>query len=96
MLSGKEASVRFEGFDERIERRLITALISQWNRLPRPIQETLLTDACLADDPGALGTTSLRERIISYIGKHGDALGRGVDRSAWGIGDAVNVLENWK
>jgi len=78
MLSGNpEGSVRFEGFDEKIERRLITALVSQWDRLPRPIQEALLTDACLAGDPGAPGTTSLREQITSYIRKHGDALREG-------------------
>ena len=68
--------MRFEGFDEQIERRLVTALVSQWDRLPRPIQEALLTDACLAGDQGA-GTTSLREQITSYIRKHGDALRKG-------------------
>jgi hypothetical protein len=64
------------GIDEEdIVRRLLTALVSQWDELPPAVQDLLLRKACLGFKP-ASATTSLREQIKVFIQKHGAATGK--------------------
>jgi hypothetical protein len=64
----------FEGADEQISRRLVTALVAQWNDLPANVRDTLLQDATLAMDIGAPRTTSLLEQIKEFVRRHGAAV----------------------
>ena len=52
--------------EEDIGRRLLTALVSQWDELPPAVQDLLLRKACLGFKP-ASATTSLREQIKIFI-----------------------------
>jgi hypothetical protein len=61
----------FSGADEQIGRRLLTALVAQWDDLPANVRDTLLQDATLAMDIGAPRTTPLLEQIEEFIRRHG-------------------------
>jgi len=63
----------FEGMDEQISRRLVTALVKQWDYLPKGIRDALLRDASLTVGPGANDPTSLYEQIKGFLSRHRDA-----------------------
>ena len=64
--------IKYGSDEEDIVRRLLTALVSQWDELPPAVQDLLLRKACLGFKP-ASATTSLREKIKVFIQKHGAA-----------------------
>jgi hypothetical protein len=68
---------KLEGIEEEIGRRLVTAVISQWDRFPNWAQEGLLRDASVSVDVGSPGMTSLEGQIKDFIRKHRDALREG-------------------
>jgi hypothetical protein len=61
--------------EEDIVRRLLTALVSQWEELPPAVQDLLLRKACLGFKLASV-TTSLREQMKVFIQKHGAATGK--------------------
>jgi hypothetical protein len=63
--------IKYDDSESEIVRRILTAFVSQWDRMPNPVREALLRDACMASDP-ASATTSMREQIIGFIRKYGD------------------------
>ena len=65
--------IEYDQADEGIARRLVTALVSQWENLPKGNREDLLRDACLSIDPALPPTTSLREDVQTFIRKHGSS-----------------------
>jgi hypothetical protein len=67
--------IKYGSDEEDIVRRLLTALVSQWDELPPGVQDLLLRKACLGFKP-ASATTSLRERIKVFIQKHRAAAGK--------------------
>ena len=67
--------IKYGSDEEDIVRRLLTALVSQWDELPPGVQDLLLRKACLGFKPIS-ATTSLRERIKVFIQKHGAATGK--------------------
>ena len=64
--------IKYGSDEEDIVRRLLTALVSQWDELPPAVQDLLLRKACLGFKP-ASATASLREQIKVFIQKHGAA-----------------------
>src|SRR3954452_8057923 len=67
--------IKYGSDEEDIVRRLLAALVSQWDELPPAVQDLLLRKACLGFKP-ASATTSLREKIKVFIQEHGAATGR--------------------
>jgi hypothetical protein len=67
--------IKYGSDEEDIVRRLLTALVSQWDELPPAVQDLLLRKACLGFK-SASATTSLREQIKVFIQKHGAATGK--------------------
>ena len=67
--------IKYGSDEEDIVRRLLTALVSQWDELPPVVQDLLLRKACLGSKP-ASATTSLREQIKVFIQMHGAATGK--------------------
>jgi hypothetical protein len=67
--------IKYGSDEEDIARRLLTALVSQWDELPPVVQDLLLRKACLGFKP-ASATTSLREQMKVFIQKHGAATGK--------------------
>jgi len=67
--------IKYGSDEEDIVRRLLTALVSQWDELPPAVQDLLLRKACLGFKP-ASAATSLREKIKVFIQKHGAATGK--------------------
>jgi len=67
--------IKYGSDEEDVVRRLLTALVSQWDELPPAVQDLLLRKACLGFNPTS-ATTSLREQIKVFIQKHGTATGK--------------------
>jgi hypothetical protein len=67
--------IRHGSEEEDIVRRLLTALVSQWDELPPAVQDLLLRKACLGFRP-ASAANSLREKIKVFIQKHDAATGK--------------------
>ena len=63
--------IKYDDSESEIVRRILTAFVSQWDRMPNPVREALLRDACMAFDP-ASATASMRQQIIGFIRKYGD------------------------
>jgi hypothetical protein len=64
--------IKYGSDEEDVVRRLLTALVSQWDELPPAVQDLLLRKACFGFKP-ASAATSLREKIKVFIQKHGAA-----------------------
>jgi len=67
--------IKYGNDEEDIVRRLLTALVNQWDELPPAVQDLLLRKACLGFKL-ASAATSLREKTKVFIQKHGAATGK--------------------
>jgi hypothetical protein len=64
--------IQVESADQDIARRLVTAVVSHWAKLPPDIQQLLLNEASLAFD-ARTQTTGLHAQIKAFIAKHQEA-----------------------
>jgi hypothetical protein len=64
--------IKYDVSEQDIVRRIVTAVIAEWDGLPSATRDGLLREACLATDASAKPKTSLREEIAAFIRKHAD------------------------
>jgi hypothetical protein len=62
--------IRYDESEQDIVRRIMTAVIAEWDGLPNATRDGILRQACVATDPGAKPKS--REEITAFIRKHAD------------------------